>query len=103
MLENMGVASNMHLMLFADGTHSNGDPDIAHLAFTQKPKCGGGWWESHHKFHPYQISWYKRWCQLRLAKKKRERKKKKKEADEKNKIYRKMMIKKRKQKKTRER
>ena len=28
-------------MLFGVGTHSKGDPDIAHLTFTQKSKCGG--------------------------------------------------------------
>jgi len=29
------------LRLFGVGTHSKGDPNIAHLAFTQKSKCGG--------------------------------------------------------------
>ena len=28
-------------MIFGDGTHSKGDPNIAHLTFTQKSKCGG--------------------------------------------------------------
>ena len=28
---------------FGDGTHSRGDPDIVHLTFIQKSKCGGGW------------------------------------------------------------
>ena len=31
------------LMFLGDGTHSKGDPDLAHLTFTQKSKCGGGW------------------------------------------------------------
>jgi hypothetical protein len=29
-------------MLFCNGTHSKGDPHIAHLTFTQKSKCGEG-------------------------------------------------------------
>ena len=28
-------------MLFGVGTHSKGDPNIAHFTFTQKSKCGG--------------------------------------------------------------
>jgi hypothetical protein len=31
------------VMPFGDGTHSKGGPDFAHLTFTQKSKCGGGW------------------------------------------------------------
>jgi hypothetical protein len=31
------------MMFFGDGIHSRGDPDLAHLTFTQKSKCGGGW------------------------------------------------------------
>ena len=29
-------------------------PDSAHLTFTQKSKCGGGWCEPHHMFHSHQ-------------------------------------------------
>ena len=31
-----------------------GDPDITHLTFTQKSKCGGEWLKCHQKFHTHQ-------------------------------------------------
>jgi hypothetical protein len=43
MLGNIGEHQLQTLMLLGDGTHSQGDPDPAHLTFTQKSKCGGGW------------------------------------------------------------
>ena len=52
MPENIRTASLNTLMLFGVGTHSKGDPDITHLTFTQKSKCGGNRWASRNKFPP---------------------------------------------------
>jgi hypothetical protein len=48
------------LMLFGDGTHSKGDLNPTHLTFTQKSKCGGGWWESQVPYTPKTILLKKR-------------------------------------------
>ena len=40
------------LMLFGMEIHSKGDPDITHLTFTQKSKCGRYRIASHCKFQP---------------------------------------------------
>jgi len=70
-------------MLFGVGTHSKGDPDIAHLTFTQKSKCGGNRIASRYKFQPSKgVSLFQEGVSPGLLEKKREvKKKKKKERD----------------------
>jgi hypothetical protein len=48
------------MVVSGDGTHSRGGPDFPHLTFTQKSKCGGGWWKPCQIFDPHQRSpWLK--------------------------------------------
>jgi hypothetical protein len=45
MPEDIRAASNKH----HDDVCEEINPDSTHLTFTQKSKCGGRWWESHHE------------------------------------------------------
>ena len=74
-----GVTQLNTLMLFGMGTHSKGDPDITHLTFTQKSKCGGNRIASQYKFQPSKgVSLFQEGVSPGLLEKKREVKKKKK-------------------------
>ena len=69
-------------MLFGVETHSKGDPDIAHLTFTQKSKCGGNRIASRFKFQPSKgVFLFQEGVSPDLLKKKRGEKKKKKKRD----------------------
>jgi hypothetical protein len=58
-------------MLFGVGTHSKGDPDITHLTFTQKSKCGGNRIASRYKFQPSKgVSLFQEGVSLGLLEKK---------------------------------
>ena len=80
-------------MLFGVGTHSKGDPDIAHLTFTQKSKCGGKSLSIslQSSKHPKEYPCFKKVSDLACSKKKkkREEKKEKREKDKKKKKKRK--------------
>ena len=66
-------------MLFEVGTHSKGDPDITHLTFTQKSKCGGNRIASRYKFQPSKgVSLFQEGVSPGLLEKKRGQKKEKK-------------------------
>ena len=70
------------LMLFGMEIHSKGDPDIAHLTFTQKSKCGGNRIASRFKFQPSKgVSLFQEGVNPGLLEKKRGEKKEKKERD----------------------
>ena len=88
MLENMKSASAEHLMLFGVGTHSKGDPDISHLTFTQKSKCGGKSLSVslQSSKHPKEYPCFKKVSDLACSKKrekKRGKERKKRERDKK--------------------
>jgi hypothetical protein len=73
-------------MLFGVGTHSKGDPDIAHLT-TQKSKCGG---ESlsvslQSSNHPKEYPCFKNVSDLACSKKREREKREKKERKRKKK------------------
>ena len=59
-------------MLFGMEIHSKGDPDIAHLTFTQKSKCGGNRIASRFKFQPSKgVSLFQEGVSLGLLEKKK--------------------------------
>ena len=69
-------------MLFGVEIHSKGDPDIAHLTFTQKSKSGGNRIASRFKFQPSKgVSLFQEGVSPSLLEKKRGEKNRKKERD----------------------